>query len=73
MSQVPSTPGSLVEVILEGGPSDLPADLRAGRFTSDTEKVKIPHYGGYEHFERATADGARPVVFRWTGRTRVAE
>ena len=74
MSQVPTTPGPLVEVILEGGPSDLPADQRARRVAPETVKVKVPHYGGYEHFERARpADGAGPLVFRWTGRTRVAE
>ncbi|MDM4719700.1 DUF5988 family protein [Micromonospora sp. WMMA1363] len=38
-------------------------------------KIKVRHYGGYEHFERDPAgvvDGA-PAVFRWTGRTRIAE
>ncbi|MEE3921082.1 DUF5988 family protein [Micromonospora sp. BRA006-A] len=36
-------------------------------------KIKILYYGGYEHFERGTATPVEPVVFRWTGRTRIAE
>jgi hypothetical protein len=67
--------GTLVR--LEGGPSDLPEELRA-RLTSDEEyKVKVCHRGGYEHFERTDERHALPdgeaVVYRWTTRTRIAE
>ncbi|MDT5032710.1 MAG: hypothetical protein QOC94_2881, partial [Actinoplanes sp.] len=35
------------------------------------ERVKISFYGGYEHFERDTESD--DAVYRWIGRTRVAE
>ena len=74
MSQLPTTPGRLVEVILEGGPPELSAEQRACRTAPGVDKVKVPHYGGYEHFERTRPDDdSGPVIFRWTGRTRVAE
>ncbi|KOV85564.1 hypothetical protein ADL03_14060 [Nocardia sp. NRRL S-836] len=65
----------LVDAVLHGGPADLPQATRAQRVHREEKKVKIPHYGGHEHFER---DGTTPaerteVVFRWIGRTRVAE
>ncbi|MEH1100299.1 DUF5988 family protein [Micromonospora sp. CPCC 205561] len=65
----------VIEVVLEGGPVDLPADLRNRRVAKAEEKIKVLHYGGYEHFERGSTPGALdlPVVFRWTGRTRIAE
>ena len=64
----------LVEAILTGGPASLPEDLRRHHVTREESKLKVLHYGGYEHFERdpATVDGGT-VVFRWTGRTRIAE
>jgi hypothetical protein len=41
------------------------------------EKIKIPHYGGYEHFERIGGldemSMAQQVIFRWTTRTEIAE
>lgn len=64
----------LIDVILTGGPANLSEDLRTRRVTTDESKLKVLHYGGYEHFERDPAtvrDGK--VVFRWTGRTRIAE
>ncbi|MER5337557.1 DUF5988 family protein [Micromonospora sp. NPDC002717] len=65
----------IIDVVLEGGPADLPADLRSHRVARAEEKIKVRHYGGYEHFERGSAPEAAdvPVVFRWTGRTRIAE
>ncbi|SCL72096.1 hypothetical protein GA0070606_5954 [Micromonospora citrea] len=65
----------IIDVVLEGGPADLPADLRSRRVARAEEKIKVRHYGGYEHFERGGAPEAAnvPVVFRWTGRTRIAE
>lgn len=75
-----SSPENLVEnmiqAVLVGGPSDLPATVRSQRLPPDGQKVKVHHRGGYEHFERETAAVAGspdPVVFRWTTRTRVAE
>lgn len=65
---------ALTEVVLHGGPIDLPAELRTQVLAADAEKIKIPHYGGYEHFERTPAtDAAGALVFHWTGRTRIAE
>lgn len=64
----------IVEAVLEGGPANLPADLRSHRVTPTSDKIKVHHYGGYEHFERESAPSdVTPVVFRWTGRTRIAE
>ncbi|MEU9508943.1 DUF5988 family protein [Micromonospora sp. NPDC048170] len=65
----------IIDVVLEGGPVDLPADLRSRRVARAEEKIKVLHYGGYEHFERGAFPEAvgLPVVFRWTGRTRIAE
>lgn len=67
--------GYLVDAVLHGGPADLPQEIRAQRVHREERKVKIPHYGGHEHFERdVAAPGERAeVVFRWTGRTRLAE
>jgi hypothetical protein len=67
--------GHLVDAVLHGGPADLPQATRAQRVRREDTKVKIPHYGGHEHFERdgGTLAGCTEVVFRWIGRTRVAE
>ncbi|MGC4892211.1 DUF5988 family protein [Micromonospora sp. DT31] len=75
-SMTPRYAQSIVEAILEGGPANLPEDLRVRSVTRGVAKVKLEHLGGYEHFERCegasgTAEG--PVVFRWTMRTRIAE
>jgi hypothetical protein len=65
----------IVDVVLEGGPANLPADLRSRRVSPNEHKIKVCHHGGYEHFERDASGlaGNAPVVFRWTGRTRIAE
>ncbi|MEU4565114.1 DUF5988 family protein [Micromonospora sp. NPDC023956] len=65
----------IVDAVLEGGPTTLPAELRSHRVPLLEHKIKVSHHGGYEHFERdaaGVADGA-PLVFRWSGRTRIAE
>jgi hypothetical protein len=62
-----------VNVVLEGGPPDLPMEDWT-RWMGDEVKIKIPHCGGYEHFERVDAtsrDDQR--IFRWIMRTEVAE
>ncbi|WP_089156420.1 DUF5988 family protein [Micromonospora sp. NBS 11-29] len=63
----------MVDAVLEGGPDHVPVDLRTHRVPSTEQKIKVSSYGGYEHFERAGDGDAEPVVFRWTGRTRIAE
>ncbi|MBT2210854.1 MULTISPECIES: DUF5988 family protein [Actinomadura] len=70
-------PGSVCAV-LEGGPADLPAELRVLRTPPEGATVKIPHRGAYQHFERAdgpdggaSADGV--PVYHWTTRTKIAE
>lgn len=65
----------IVEAVLEGGPVNLPAELRSHRVSPVADKIKVHHYGGYEHFERDSSGVTEdaPVVFRWTGRTRIAE
>nr|MDT0660530.1 DUF5988 family protein [Micromonospora sp. DSM 115978] len=62
-----------IEVILVGGPANLPAELRAHRVSSLDDRVKVPHHGGYEHFAWDSSVDRTPTVFRWTGRTRIAE
>lgn len=59
--------GLAVHVRLEGGPADI--TLPAQRIRVDGTKIKLPHLGGYEHFERTSESG----VFRWTMRTAIAE
>jgi Family of unknown function (DUF5988) len=64
-----------VEAMLEGGPASMPAELRAHRVQPHEHKIKVSYYGGHEHFERVSGPEVIgvPVVFRWTGRTRLAE
>ena len=66
-----------VRAILEGGPAGIPEPSRVQMVSPLNEKIKIPHCGGYEHFERIGEPGdgdlAREVVFRWAMRTKVAE
>ncbi|MEU7573321.1 DUF5988 family protein [Micromonospora sp. NPDC049240] len=73
--QLGTDAAGIVEAVLEGGPATLPVELRNHRVSPVESKIKVRHYGGYEHFERDPAgvvDGT-PAVFRWTGRTRIAE
>lgn len=71
-----------IRAILEGGPENIPQASRIQLVSPLDLKVKLPHYGGYEHFERAgwlnedtldedTSD--QHLVFRWTMRTELAE
>jgi hypothetical protein len=66
-----------IHAVLEGGPSDIPETLRSRREPAGTPKIKIPHRGGYEHFECdgdiSTVDNTTPLVYRWTERTKIAE
>lgn len=66
-----------VRAVLEGGPASMPTASRIQTVGPHDEKVKVPHYGGYEHFERAGEldenVAHQEVVFRWTMRTEIAE
>jgi hypothetical protein len=66
-----------VRAILHGGPESIPNETRVQLVSPVDEKIKLPHYGGYEHFERITALDASGVcdeiIFRWTTRTEIAE
>lgn len=76
LAQVAS-PSNSVTAVLQGGPADLPETLRVQRVSLSDEKIKVPHYGGYEHFERvgelAELTERQTIVFRWTMRTKIAE
>lgn len=66
-----------VVAVLEGGPASLSTALRMQTASAFAQKIKVPHHGGYEHFERTSeleenASSAH-VIFRWTRRTEVAE
>lgn len=72
------SPGSvIVQAVLEGGPSTIPDASRTQMVSAIDEKVKLPHYGGYEHFERiGEIDDISPperITYYWTMRTEVAE
>jgi hypothetical protein len=67
----------MVEIVLVGGPADIPAEARRCRAISAEERIKLAHRGGYEHFEptsvQADEGGSSARVFRWTMRTKIAE
>jgi len=66
-----------VEAVLQGGPASIPAASRVREVGPGEEKIKLSHYGGYEHFERTVSlvadPSCRQVIYRWTMRTEVAE
>jgi Family of unknown function (DUF5988) len=68
---------TMIDVVLEGGPLDLPTGLRRRRARAADPTIKVAHRGGYEHFERvgepAGVPARRQVVYCWTRRTKVAE
>jgi hypothetical protein len=68
---------SIVRALLIGGPSDIPDRARTQMAGPRDEKIKIPHYGGYEHFARADLfdhdNTPDQVIYRWTMRTEMAE
>jgi hypothetical protein len=68
---------STVLAMLEGGPASLPEASRMQLVASNSQKIKVPYYGGYEHFERIASreNNGLPeqIVFRWTMRTAIAE
>jgi len=63
-----------VLAVLEGGPTTLSDISRTQTVSAFAEKIKIPHYGGYEHFERTEEFLENShIIFRWMMRTEVAE
>ncbi len=66
-----------VRAILVGGPTSLPEGSRIQAVSRLSDKIKVEHRGGYEHFERQGAPDAagipEEVRFHWTMRTNVAE
>jgi Family of unknown function (DUF5988) len=71
----PQAADDKIDAALEGGPATLPPSRRRVRIARETQVMKVPHYGGYEHFVRTESrlhhDG--PVLFRWSARTHIAE
>jgi hypothetical protein len=64
---------TFTKAVLEGGPQTLPEESRSLLIDPNEEKIKIPHYGGYEHFERTGETIRDELVFLWKTRTEVAE
>jgi hypothetical protein len=66
-----------VRVVLNGGPAELRAAERSVPEMELGRTLKICYRAGYEHFvhdgEYQTVDGSDAAVFRWTGRTKIAE
>ena len=63
-----------VLAVLEGGPTTLSERSRTQTICASVEKIKIPHYGGYEHFVRTSElQENTHIIFRWRMRTEVAE
>ncbi|WP_131741591.1 DUF5988 family protein [Actinomadura roseirufa] len=66
-----------IDVVLVGGPDDLPDAARKRRAPGADQAIKVLHRGGYEHFQpddrEGDPDAGAPRVFRWTMRTRIAE
>ncbi len=71
-----STVNSILAVLV-GGPASLPEAVRSQEVSPFAQKIKVPYYGGYEHFERTSPleDNALSayVTFCWTMRTELAE
>jgi hypothetical protein len=66
-----------IQAVLEGGPATIPHTSRTLFVSPYDEKVKLPHYGGYEHFERTISIvediSCQQIIYRWTMRTELAE
>jgi hypothetical protein len=67
----------ITRVLLVGGPEQLPGAVRVQEVDDLDEKVKVAFGAGYEHFsntgEVSAVDGENLPVFRWCGKTKVAE
>jgi len=60
------------EIVLEGGPAELPRRMSMRLSDDNRLKIKLPYLGGHEHFE-VVDELLSPRVYRWTMRTRIAE
>ena len=69
MSETDLTSSTVLRVMLEGGPADLPREDAQSWIQADDERIKVPYRGGYEHFQRTDVSH----VYRWVTRTKVAE
>jgi hypothetical protein len=67
----------MVDVVLEGGPADLPSEMRLDRAEVANSVLKIQRGAGYEHFECLDAghspEECERLSFRWIFRTKIAE
>jgi hypothetical protein len=72
---LPAATEHTIEASLLDGPRSLLDSRRRVRVAAGTEEIKVPHCGGYEHFVRTESrlPGDGPVIFRWSGRTYIAE
>ena len=63
--------------VLVGGPASLPEATRIQEVSPFAQKIKVPYYGGHEHFERTCPleENALSnyITFCWTMRTELAE
>jgi hypothetical protein len=75
LSQANLSQANSILAVLEGGPDNFPEASRTQVVGSLTQKIKVPNYGGYEHFERISPieEDRAHIIFRWTMRTEVAE
>lgn len=64
---------TLTKAVLEGGPKTLQKESRSLLIDPNEKKIKVPHRGGYEHFERTDETIQDELVFLWKTRTEVAE
>ena len=64
-------------VVLSGGPDYVPSSDRHRLVEDLGQNVKLPCYGGYEHFtfigDYEVVEGKQVAVMRWCGRTAMAE
>lgn len=77
MHSIEAIASNSILAVLEGGPSSLSEELRTQVVSAYTQKIKVPYYGGHEHFERISELEenvlAEQIIFRWTMRTELAE
>lgn len=66
-----------VRILLSGGPVELATEDRIVSEAELKRTLKICYRAGYEHFvhdgEYKTVGGCKGAVFRWAGRTKIAE
>ena len=84
MKEITETTSAMIDstvkplrAMLHGGPESIPDESRVQLVGPLDEKIKLPHCGGYEHFERIVALDAsgvsEEIIFGWTMRTEMAE